>query len=100
MHERGPRRNPRRGDRSEGAFCRVLKPATLSRNFTNGKNSALPAEIPAGMVAVEPRPDGWFHVQIGRSRGTRRFNLSHAEASQLLEQLASLLPPPISGGDG
>lgn len=60
----------------------------------------MPAKIAAGIVAVESRPGGWLHVQVGRGRYVKRFNLSHAEAAQLLEQLSALLPPSIDGGDG
>jgi len=44
-----------------------------------------------GIVTVERMNDGWFHVQIGRTRSVKRFNLRATEARQLLEQLAELI---------
>jgi hypothetical protein len=45
-------------------------------------------DIPAGVVLISPRADGWFLVQIGRGRKVKSFWLSHAEASQLADLLA------------
>jgi hypothetical protein len=44
-----------------------------------------------GVVTVERLADGWLHVQIGRTRYVKRFNLRDAEARQLIEQLTPLL---------
>ena len=46
--------------------------------------------LPQGVVTVEPHGDGWYLVSIGRARYTKRFNLSAAEAAQLLDHLASV----------
>lgn len=48
-------------------------------------------DLAPGSVTIESRPDGWFLIQIGRARKTKQFYLSHAEASELAAQLASLV---------
>lgn len=45
---------------------------------------------PPGVVQVDTLSAGWFHVQLGRRRGPKRFNLSDAEARQLVDRLAAL----------
>lgn len=47
--------------------------------------------VPTGQVELEPIGDGWYHVAIGRARGTKRLNLSRAEAAQLRALLAEVL---------
>jgi hypothetical protein len=42
--------------------------------------------VPEGIVRAQWDQGGWF-VEIGRSHGTKRFRLSAAEASQLVDQL-------------
>lgn len=44
-------------------------------------------EVPAGVVTVEALHNGWYHVAVGRARVTKRFNLSHAEAAELVRVL-------------
>jgi hypothetical protein len=45
-------------------------------------------EPDVGEVLVEAeRRRGWFFIQIGRTKGTKRFNLSFAEAALLWPQL-------------
>lgn len=43
--------------------------------------------VPTGQVEVAPLGDGWYHVAIGRARVTKRFNLSRAEAAELVRVL-------------
>jgi hypothetical protein len=45
---------------------------------------------PPGVVQVDTLSGGWFHVQLGRNRRVKRFNLSDAEARQLLDRLIVL----------
>jgi hypothetical protein len=56
-----------------------------------------------GVVRVEYTGRGWYQVQVGRARGVRAFNLTHAEASQLVEHLAghgiTADPAPRTGKD-
>lgn len=49
----------------------------------------MPSEIVVGMITIERREDGWLFVQIGRHSRVKRFNLSDAEARELLAQLAA-----------
>lgn len=61
--------------------------------------TGVPAEtdiriIPAGQVRTTPQPNGRYLVEIGRARYVKRFNLSHAESTQVLAQLAALLGTP------
>jgi len=46
-------------------------------------------QVPAGQIVVTPHEGGWFLIQIGRARYTKRFNLSRAEASELVDRLAA-----------
>lgn len=45
--------------------------------------------VPTGQVEIEPLGDGWYHVAIGRAKTTKRFNLSHAEAAELVRVLVA-----------
>jgi hypothetical protein len=54
--------------------------------------TATAAELPQGTMTIELTPSGYLLVQIGRKRYTKRFNLSLAEAQQLLDQLSEQLP--------
>ena len=59
------------------------------RYLTASKQEPL---TPAGIVEVErSADDGWLLVKIGRARYVKRFNLSQAEAAQLIEHLREFL---------
>lgn len=45
--------------------------------------TAQPREVPAGQVDIAPHGTGWYLVQIGRGRYTKRFNLSDNELRQI-----------------
>lgn len=44
-------------------------------------------EVAEGVVQVTIIKTGWFLVEIGRARYTKRFNLAVSEASQLRDLL-------------
>ena len=56
----------------------------------------MPIEVMDGQVTAERIDGGWIHVSIGRARYVKRFNLSHAEASQLLDLLSEIMNPALS----
>jgi hypothetical protein len=44
---------------------------------------------PPGQVRAEPHSDGvWWLIRIGRNRGEKRFNLTRAEAAELIRVLS------------
>jgi hypothetical protein len=47
---------------------------------------------PPGTVRMTPQTGGKYLVEIGRGRYVKRFQLSHAEASELYSQLAATMP--------
>jgi hypothetical protein len=49
-------------------------------------------QVPAGIVRATPLAGGWHLIEIGRTKGVKRFNLSDAEARQLIEVLGEVLP--------
>lgn len=49
------------------------------------------ADVPTGQVRVDPHGSGWYLIQIGRGRYTKRFNLSDAEIRQLIDKFADVL---------
>lgn len=55
--------------------------------------------VPAGIVHLTPQAEGRFLVEVGRARRVTRMNLSHAEASQLLDLLGSALRGGGRAGD-
>ena len=60
-------------------------------------SNGMTRDIPTGQVEITPHKGGeWFLVQIGRGRYTKRFNISRAEAEQLLSELASAASTPAS----
>lgn len=54
-------------------------------------------DLEPGQVTVTPHGDGWFLVQVGRARYTKRFNLSVDEAAQLAHALTAQLQAASSG---
>jgi hypothetical protein len=56
----------------------------------DSSNRAAARPIPQGVVLAEYIGDGWYQVGIGRARGPKVFNLSDAEARQLVDRLAAL----------
>ncbi|MDA8318847.1 MAG: hypothetical protein M0030_03400 [Actinomycetota bacterium] len=40
-------------------------------------------DVQPGLVVIEPNGAGWYLVQIGRGRYTKRFNLSDSEMRQI-----------------
>ncbi len=55
------------------------------------KTATAAQDLAPGIIVVERTASGFYLVQIGRTRYTKRFNLSKAEAQELIEQLASQL---------
>ena len=53
-------------------------------------SAALQDPMP-GQVIVQRVPSGYYLVQIGRLKYTKRFNLSPAEAEALIDELSRLL---------
>jgi hypothetical protein len=54
-----------------------------------GKTSAEVAGrmVAPGVIEVAPISDEWYSVFIGRNRGPKRFNLTRAEAAELVRVL-------------
>lgn len=52
-------------------------------------------ELPEGQITITPHRDGWYLVQIGRARKTKRFNLTAADAAELVRVIrdSGILPP-------
>ena len=44
-------------------------------------------EVPPGVIETEALANGWYHVAIGRDRTVKRFNITRAEAAQLVRVL-------------
>jgi hypothetical protein len=61
----------------------------LARAHTEGTSTAPP---PDGVVRITPQSGGKYLVEIGRGKYVKRFQLSHAEASELYSQLAATVP--------
>jgi hypothetical protein len=55
--------------------------------------------VPTGQVQTEPIGDGWYHVAIGRPKGTKRFNLTRAEAAELVRVLRAEVLTADGGED-
>jgi hypothetical protein len=49
------------------------------------------AQLVPGQIIVTRAPSGYLFVQIGRTKYTKRFNLSPTEARELIEELSALL---------
>lgn len=62
----------------------------------DSSNRPAPRPIPDGVVLAEYMGDGWYRVGIGRARGPKVFNLSDAEARQLVTKLLAhgITPSP------
>jgi hypothetical protein len=50
--------------------------------------SAATRLVAAGVIEVAPLSDGWYSVFIGRKATVKRFNLSRAEAAELVRVLS------------
>jgi hypothetical protein len=59
------------------------------------KTSNEATEVLPGQITVTRTASGYYLVQIGRLKYTKRFNLSRAEAEALIDELA-----PLIGGAG
>jgi hypothetical protein len=56
----------------------------MSRQSTRGLAAR---EVPPGVVETEALANGWFMVAIGREHRTKRFNVTRAEAVELVRVL-------------
>jgi hypothetical protein len=57
-----------------------------------GKTDITKLPPPDGVVRMTPQSGGKYLVEIGRGKYTKRFQLSHAEATQLYSQLPAIVP--------
>lgn len=55
------------------------------------KTSSEATDVQAGQVTITRTASGYYLVQIGRLRYTKRFNLSPAEAEAVVDELGALL---------
>jgi hypothetical protein len=58
------------------------------------KTSNEATDVLPGRVTVTRTASGYYLVQIGRLRYTKRFNLSRAEAEALIEELSAVTAVP------
>lgn|SRR5215467_2167589 len=57
------------------------------------------SELADGTVTVQPHGGGWYLVQVGRRRGTRRFNLTADESAALVAELCRTVPGALAAAD-
>jgi len=57
-----------------------------------GKTDLTSLPPPDGVVRITPQTGGKYLVEIGRGKYVKRFQLSHAEASELYSQLPAMVP--------
>ena len=55
------------------------------------KTSTEAVDVLPGQIKIDRTASGYYLVQIGRLKYTKRFNLSQAEAEALIEELGRQL---------
>ena len=54
-------------------------------------NAAVPEDVLPGQIKISRAASGYYFIQIGRLKYTKRFNLSPAEAEAIIEELGAAL---------
>lgn len=75
------------GRKPQGPPFRRLAEGARRRPVTRREPEVPFTQLPEDAVDVEHLGGDWWRVSIGRARGTKFFNLSHAEATALVPLL-------------